>query len=94
MKKTENMSAYKADYNKISYDRISLYIPKGERDEIRKQADRLGESLNAFIYRAIVERMQKSAVKQSPAPEGENAEGENTEGESTQNNPPPASPEL
>lgn len=59
MKKTENMSDYKADYNRNSYDRISLYIPKGERDEIKKVSDSLEESLNAFIYRAIVERMAR-----------------------------------
>lgn len=59
MKKTENMSDYKADYNRNSYDRISLYIPKGERDEIKKVSDSLRESLNAFIYRAIVEKMAR-----------------------------------
>lgn len=91
---SKQTNEYKTAYNKTAYDRIQLYIPKGERDEIRKQADRLGESLNAFIYRAIVERMQKSAAKQSPAPEGESTEGENTEGDSTKDNPPPTSPEL
>lgn len=59
MKKTENMSDYKADYNRNSYDRISLYIPKGERNEIKRAADLSGESLNAFIYRAIVEKMAR-----------------------------------
>lgn len=59
MKKTENMSDYKADYNRNSYDRISLYIPKGERNEIKHAADLSGESLNAFIYRAIVEKMAR-----------------------------------
>jgi len=59
MKKTENMSDYKAEYNRTSYDRISLYIPKGERNEIKHAADLFGESLNAFIYRAIVEKMAR-----------------------------------
>lgn len=81
---SKQTNEYKTAYNKTAYDRIQLYIPKGERDEIRKQADQLGESLNAFIYRAIVERMQKSTVKQAPAPERDSVKG----------NPPPTSPEL
>ena len=70
MKKTENMSNYKADYNRNAYDRLSLYVAKGERDEIKRQAESVGESLNAFIYRAIVERMEKLTAKkpEEPAP--------------------------
>lgn len=72
MKKTENMSDYKADYNRNSYDRISLYIPKGERDEIKKVSDSLGESLNAFIYHAIVERMERlTKAEKAAAPSAE-----------------------
>ena len=72
MKKTENMNDYKADYNRNSYDRISLYIPKGERDEIKKVSDSVGESLNAFIYRAIVERMERlTKAEKTPDPSAE-----------------------
>ena len=65
MKKSQNLSEYKAEYNRNAYDRLSLYIPKGERDLIKSAADRQGESVNAFIYRAIVERMEKLSPKDS-----------------------------
>ena len=50
---------YKNDYAREKYDRIALQVPKGQRDEIRKQAENVGESLNAFIYKSIVERIAK-----------------------------------
>ena len=36
-----------------NYDRINLTLPKGKKDVIRTHADSRGESVNAFINRAI-----------------------------------------
>ena len=44
---------YNNDYNKSAYDRISLMLPKGKKELIRAHADSKGESVNAFINRAI-----------------------------------------
>ena len=52
--------AYNNEFNKGAYDRINLTVPKGEKDKIKTHAGRLdGGSVNAFIYRAIVEQMKR-----------------------------------
>lgn len=38
-----------------AYDRINLTVPKGEKTAIQDHAAKMGESANAFIYRAINE---------------------------------------
>lgn len=45
-------------YNKKAYDRISLVVPKGEREKIRKAAEAEGESVNRYVSRAIAARME------------------------------------
>lgn len=35
------------------YDRIQLVVPKGKKEIIKAKADEQGESVNAFINRAI-----------------------------------------
>lgn len=49
-----------AKYNAKSYDRIELKVKKGEKDKLKLYAKEHGESLNAFINRAIYETMEKS----------------------------------
>ena len=48
-------------YNAKAYDRISLAIPKGQREIIKAHAAACGESVNAFIIRAIKEAMQRDS---------------------------------
>lgn len=48
---------YNNDYNKQAYDRISLMVPKGRKEEIKAEAIKHGESINAFINRAIDQLM-------------------------------------
>ena len=38
-------------------DRLSVVVPKGERDEIKAAAAAAGESVNAYIIAAIRARM-------------------------------------
>lgn len=40
-----------------NYDRINLTLPKGEKDVIRSHAAARGESVTAFISRAIAEQL-------------------------------------
>lgn len=42
-------------YMKENYDRINLTLPKGSKDALKAHADSTGESVNAFIKRAITE---------------------------------------
>ena len=46
-------------YVKENYDRINVNMPKGRKDTIKAHAERRGESLNAFINRAITETMDR-----------------------------------
>jgi len=48
-------------YNKKAYDRINIAIPKGQKDIIKAHADATGESVNAFISRAIDETMERDS---------------------------------
>lgn len=42
-----------------NYDRLSLTVPKGKKDEYKSAAEADGKSLNAFIIECIEERLQK-----------------------------------
>ena len=48
-------------YNKKKYDRISVVVPKGQRQVIADFAAKQGKSLNRFIRDAIDEQMNKSS---------------------------------
>ena len=40
-------------YNLANYDRVELRLPKGKKEVLKRHAESKGESLNAFINRAI-----------------------------------------
>ena len=42
-----------------AYDRVNLTMPKGKKESIQAYADAHGESVNAFINRAIDEAMER-----------------------------------
>ena len=46
-------------YMKENYDELKARIPKGQKEKIKAHADTQGESLNAFINRAINETMER-----------------------------------
>ncbi len=47
-------------YVKNNYDRIELTVkPKGRKEELKTHAEENGETLNAFINRAITETMER-----------------------------------
>lgn len=48
-------------YMKENYDRVNLTLPKGKKDAVKAHAENRGESLNAFINRAIDEAMERDA---------------------------------
>lgn len=57
-----------AKYNLKAYDRIELKVTKGKKEEIRLFAQAQGESLNAFINRAIAEAMGQQQRKETVEP--------------------------
>ena len=46
-------------YMKENYDRVNLTLPKGQKEKIKAAADAAGESVNAYIGKAIDERMER-----------------------------------
>ena len=56
-------------YMAANYDRINLTVQKGKKETIKAHAEAQGESLNAFINRAITETMQRdsTATKEAKA---------------------------
>ena len=56
-------AAVKNRYNEKTYDRINLTVPKGDKERIEAHADAHGESVNAFIRRAITETMERDETE-------------------------------
>ena len=52
-------SEAKNRYNKKAYDRISLTVKKGMKEEIEAFADKQGMSMNGYINMLIEKDMQK-----------------------------------
>lgn len=54
-----------AKYNAANYDRIELRVDKGRKEAVQAHAALKGESVNAFINRAITETMERdnAAIK-------------------------------
>ncbi len=50
-------------YMAANYDRINLTVLKGRKDIIKAHADSKGESVNAFINRAIDETMERETAE-------------------------------
>ena len=55
--KKQQASVHK--YVREHYDRISLTVPQGKKEQYRKHAESRGESLNAFMSRAADETMER-----------------------------------
>ena len=48
-----------AKYNSANYEQILVRVAKGEKEKMTAHAEAQGESLNAFINRAIVDTMER-----------------------------------
>lgn len=56
-------TAASARYQKKVYDRVVIFVSKGNKDELKEYAETQGESLNAFIKRAIQETIENDKKK-------------------------------
>lgn len=54
-------SVVKDRYNKKVYDEIKVRVSKGKKESIQNYAASKGESLNAFINRAISETIERES---------------------------------
>lgn len=58
-KYTEKKKESNKRWDDKNLDRMSIALPKGKKDEIKAHAEKMGESANKFIARAIDETMQR-----------------------------------
>ena len=47
-----------------AYDRVNLTMPKGKKEAVQAHATQRGESVNAFINRAIDEAMERDGTQE------------------------------
>ena len=50
---------YKNKWQQENKERINLVVNKGQKETLKAHAEAQGESLNAFINRAITETMER-----------------------------------
>lgn len=50
-------SAVKNRYNNKTYDRITIVIPKGRKADLQAAAASVGESVNSYITKALLDRL-------------------------------------
>jgi len=60
---SKKQQAHVNKYISKAYDRISLVVKKGQREVIKQHSELTGESVNAFIQRAINETMERDKEK-------------------------------
>ena len=53
---------YKNKWQQENKERINLVVDKGQKGVIKAHAEARGESLNAFINRAITETMERDTT--------------------------------
>jgi len=58
-KEKKDTIKYNNEFNKKAYDRINLTIPKGQKEAIQAAAQAANESVNAYIYASIMQRMER-----------------------------------
>lgn len=54
-------------WDAANLDRLSIAVPKGRKDTIKAHAEARGESVNAFINRAIDETIRRDGEKKDAA---------------------------
>lgn len=59
-----NNSEYRNKWIAEKLDRVNLTMPKGQKDKAKAHAETQGESLNAFINRAITETMERDTAQE------------------------------
>lgn len=50
---------YNNDFNRQKYDKVTIQIPKGEKDEWKQLAQKTGLSMTEMIRRAVADFSEK-----------------------------------
>ena len=51
-------------YVRDNYDRVNVNMPKGQKETVKPHAEARGESVNAFINRAVLETMERDNAQE------------------------------
>lgn len=51
-------------YVRDNYDRVNVNMPKGQKETVKAHAEARGESVNAFINRAVLETMERDNTQE------------------------------
>lgn len=65
MKSTEAQKRASQKWNADKVDRLTIRVKKGMRDTLQAHAEGQGESVNAFVNRAIAETMERDNMAKS-----------------------------
>lgn len=65
-KSDKKFDAYKTEFTRQNYDTVSIYVAKGMRETIKAHAAERGESVNAFVNRAVAEQMKRDQAQGTP----------------------------
>ena len=60
---TEAQEKAAKKYLKESVEDVRIRVPKGDKSKIQEHAAAMGESMNAFVIRAIDETMERDTFK-------------------------------
>ena len=63
MPRSESMDRAIKKYEQEKVDRVVFRVPKGMKEQIQAHAERQGESLSAFLNRAVQETIVKDLEK-------------------------------
>ena len=77
-KYTEAQKKSAKKWDAANLDRVSIAMPKGQKDTIKAHAEARGESVNGFVNRAISETMERDNAAPA-ASEGQRKEVEHGE---------------
>ena len=64
---TEAQAKAAKKYLKESVEDIRIRVPKGDKAKVQEHAASVGESMNAFVVRAINETMERDNSQPSPS---------------------------
>lgn len=63
MSASEAQKRATAKWQKEKVEEIKFRVPKGRKEVIKSHADHCGESMNAFLLRAVEETMERDIMK-------------------------------
>lgn len=73
-KYTEAQKKSAKKWDAANLDRVSIAMPKGQKDTIKAHAEARGESVNGFVNRAISETMERDNAAPAARKEVEHGE--------------------